>query len=161
MILSLSIWYFIILFVIALALVIVYSCSKDEIKYEFSVALLSPDEKEFLSLLNAYRSTIGIEPLIADRKAGFIAYKHCYKMVNEQRVFHNTEDGRYDDLEGASNFCEIVDGEFSTVLTCWRGFLNSDDHFKIINGKNYNTIGLSIERDKDDKVYCTVIFFRI
>jgi uncharacterized protein YkwD len=128
--------------------------------YNFEEAILKTDEKKFKNLLNHYRISVGLGTVKTDKVAGLIAYKHCIKMVTRQSVFHNKEDFRYDGLKGASNFSEIVNGEFYNVDTCFEGFMDSERHFRIING-NFNTIGLSIERDDDNKVYCTVIFFNI
>jgi len=161
MILTVSIWYFVGLLAIASLFYLIRFRPKASIKYEFDEALLSPDEREFKNLLNGYRQSVGLSYLRTDKKAGFVAYEHCIKMVNEQRVYHNKEDGRYDGLIGGSHFNEIVNGEFYNVLSCFRGFMESEDHFKVINGKEHNTIGLSVERDGDNKVYCTVILFRI
>jgi uncharacterized protein YkwD len=153
-------WISLIVGVIVLLFIIVRYRTK-KVKYEFDEALLSPDEREFKNLLNGYRQSVGLSYLRTDKKAGFVAYEHCIKMVNEQRVYHNKEDGRYDGLIGGSHFNEIVNGEFYNVLSCFRGFMESEDHFKVINGKEHNTVGLSVERDGDNKVYATVIFFRI
>ena len=167
MVLSISIWYFIIIIVLIITFYTLYSRSRSEridiIHYKYQQDILTDRELEFLTLLNDYRIDKKMAKLLPDAFSGNLAYKHNIYQITTNSSSHEGNGSRNKELmsRGALSVGEIVGDGWYSSLGAFRAFLKSEDHYKIINRKNYNVCGIDITSDDSGHYYYTVIFIQI
>lgn len=133
----------------------------DHIKFEFHEASLTPQEKEFLGLLNVFRTNNGVVPLKADTHAGLVAMRHNAEMIFNEKVTHEGIDREDLFTSGAFEVNDIVGGYYTSVSGAFKAFVDSEDHVRIMRGKSFNTCGLDIMKNENGKLFITCIFMRI
>jgi uncharacterized protein YkwD len=122
---------------------------------------LSPAVSEFVELMNAHRTSMGLAPLAWDAGVAAVAQAHSEDMVARSFFSHTNPDGEspFDRLS-AAGITYTAAGEniaygyptASSVLTAWLG---SDGHRRNIENANYTHHGVGLEG-----TYWTHVFIR-
>ena len=111
--------------------------------------------------LNAYRSSLGLEPLEADPFLGEIARGHSDDMLASGVLSHDGFDARADEMigDGALSAGENVafnQGFEDPATTAVDGWIDSPDHHaNIVGDFTHGGVGVAVD---DDIVYLTHLF---
>lgn len=147
------------------------SCSKDDIPVEpesnFSVDLNLANKtdwtmaNEILSMVNAHRSTLNLEPIKLDRRtATAYAVMHTEYMIDNERISHDGYAQRSQALlsEGALRVGENVARGYRSAEDVVNAWLNSQTHRNVIEG-DYTHSGFGVMQDFRGTYYFTHLFY--
>lgn len=159
------------LLVLLLLTTILFSCAKEEDGVYFNEnsevanakVAYSPMETEIVSLVNAYRTSLGLNELNTLNIVSGVADGHTEYMIEVGQVSHDNFAQRAQTLmteAGAKTVGENVAYGYSTAEGVVKGWLNSDGHRKIIENPDYTHFGISMETSSDNRNYFTNIFIK-
>lgn len=121
-----------------------------------SASANSSMESEFLSKINASRSSAGLAPLSMNGSLQSYARSHSAKMADKGEIFHSTSDQlRAAAGSGWTKLGENV-GKGPTVSDLHTAFMNSAGHRKNILG-GYNQVGIGVVVE-GNYIYVTEVF---
>lgn len=159
------------LFALLLLTTILFSCAKEEDGVYFNEnsevanakVAYSPIESEIVSLVNAHRTSLGLNALNTLNIVSGVADGHTDYMIEVGQVSHDNFAQRAQTLmteAGAKTVGENVAYGFSSAEGVVKGWLNSDGHRKIIENPDYTHFGISMETSADNRNYYTNIFIK-
>jgi uncharacterized protein YkwD len=150
---------------------ILFSCAKEEDGVYFNEnsevantkVAYSPIESEIISLVNAHRTSLGLNALNTLNIVSGVADGHTDYMIEVGQVSHDNFAQRAQTLmneAGAKTVGENVAYGYSTAEGVLKGWLNSDGHRKIIENPDYTHFGISMETSTQNRNYFTNIFIK-
>lgn len=159
------------LFALLLLTTILFSCAKEEDGVYFNEnsevinanVVYSPFESEIVSLVNAHRTSLGLNALNTLNIISGVADGHTDYMIEAGAPSHDNFAQRSQTLmseAGAKSVGENVAYGYSTAEGVVKGWLNSDGHRKIIENPDYTHFGISMETSADNRNYFTNIFIK-
>lgn len=118
---------------------------------------------EILKYVNEHRTGMGLKPLRMNGTITAAAEKHTRNMATKKVEFgHAGFNERMEQLskqlKPAYSFAENVSEGAETAKEAVEQWLNSEEHKKNIEGKDYNLTGIGIQKSADGKFYFTQIF---
>lgn len=153
------------------ALVLFTSCSKDEldqndaINYEIDLSIVVKNDvqmsEEILSLVNDYRVSVGLNPLIMDQAyASAYAVDHTDYMISLSQINHHNFHFRSEGLKsrGAVRVGENVAYGYDDAESVVNGWLNSPSHREIIEG-DYTHSGFGVFQNTQGRYFFTQLFY--
>ena len=143
------------LFALLLLTTILFSCAKEEDGVYFNEnsevanakVAYSPIESEIVSLVNAHRTSLGLNALNTLNIVSGVADGHTDYMIEVGQVSHDNFAQRAQTLmteAGAKTVGENVAYGFSSAEGVVKGWLNSEGHRKIIENPDYTHFGISM-----------------
>lgn len=159
------------LFVLFLSIFILFSCAKEDDGVYFNEnsevvnakVVYSPIESEIISLVNAHRTSLGLNALNTLNIVSGVADGHTVYMIGAGIISHDNFAQRAQTLmneAGAKTVGENVAYGYSTAEGVVKGWLNSDGHRKIIENSDYTHFGISMDTSADNRNYFTNIFIK-
>jgi uncharacterized protein YkwD len=159
------------LFALLLLISILFSCAKEEDGIYFNEnsevanakVAYSPMESEIISLVNAHRTSLGLNALSTLNIVSGVADGHTDYMIEVGQISHDNFAQRAQTLmneAGAKTVGENVAYGYSTAEGVVKGWLNSAGHKKIIENPDYTHFGISMETSADNRNYFTNIFIK-
>ncbi len=159
------------LFALLLLTTILFSCAKEDDGVYFNEnsevanakVAYSPMESEIISLVNAHRTSLGLNALSTLNIVSGVADGHTDYMIEVGQVSHDNFAQRAQTLmneAAAKSVGENVAYGYSTAEGVVKGWLNSDGHRKIIENPDYTHFGISMETSADNRNYFTNIFIK-
>lgn len=159
------------LFALLFLTTILFSCAKEEDGVYFNEnsevtnvkVAYSAMESEIVSLVNAHRTSLGLNTLNTLNIVSGVADGHTDYMIEVGQVSHDNFAQRSQTLmneAGAKSVGENVAYGYSTAEGVVKGWLNSDGHRKIIENPDYTHFGISMETGTDNRNYFTNIFIK-
>lgn len=159
------------LFALLLLTTILFSCAKEEDGVYFNEnsevtnakVIYSPIESEIVSLINAHRTSLGLNALNTLNIISGVADGHTYYMIEAGAISHDNFAQRAQTLmseAGAKTVGENVAYGFSTAEGVVKGWINSDGHRKVLENPDYTHFGISMETSADNRNYFTNIFIK-
>lgn len=141
------------------------SCSTSSLEDEL---VLSPEnlssniELEILDLVNAYRSSKGLNTLEFDDIAYDYAAQHTDEMIAEGQISHNNFNVRSSNLaqEAHANYVsENVGKSYTSAAAIVQAWIKSDTHRKVMEGDFLYT-AVSVKADGSGTLYFTQLFYK-
>lgn len=119
----------------------------------------SGSEQDFLSAINATRSSAGLGPLKMDSGLQAHARRHSADMIAADKIYHSS-DGELKSAAGGgwTKLGENV-GRGGSVSSLHKAFLDSASHRANIHG-DYNRVGIGTETAPNGVLYVTVVFMK-
>ncbi len=159
------------LFALLLLTTLLFSCAKEEDGVYFNEnsevtnakVNYTAMESEIVSLVNAHRTSLGLNTLNTLNIVSGVADGHTDYMIEVGQISHDNFAQRAQTLmteAGAKTVGENVAYGFSTAEGVVKGWLNSDGHRKIIENPDYTHFGISMETSADNRNYFTNIFIK-
>ncbi len=135
----------------------------DETQKHLNVGTYTSFESDVLNLINVYRISKKIPPLIRLELVSSISKNHTLYMIKAQELSHDYFNKRY--LELASKVQATLVGEnvavgYATAKGVVNGWIASDGHRAIIETEAFTHFGISIKSDKQGMNYFTNIFIK-
>ncbi|MFK5958446.1 MAG: CAP domain-containing protein [Lutibacter sp.] len=157
--------------VLILFMFVFFSCSKEDDGIYFNETNevvntnvnYSNIEIEILDLVNDYRQSMGLNTLETLNIISGVADGHTNYMVETGQVSHDNFSQRAEILinnAGAKTVGENVAYGFNTAQGVLNGWLNSEEHKKIIENPSYTHFGISTESNNEGRKYFTQIFIK-
>jgi len=152
---------------------ILFSCSSEDdgIFFEESNETVNTDnvsysvmETEILNLVNEHRNSIGLSSLNTLNIISGVADGHTNYMIKVGTVNHDNFPQRSQTLmdnANAKSVGENVAYGFNSAQGVVNGWLNSEEHKKIIENPNYTHFGISTDSNSTNRNYFTQIFIKI
>ncbi len=118
---------------------------------------------DILKYVNEHRKSMSLKPLRMNGLITAAAEKHTRNMATKKVEFgHDGFNERMEQLskqlKPAYSFAENVSEGPETAKEAVEQWLNSEEHKKNIEGKDYNLTGIGIQKSADGKLYFTEIF---
>ncbi len=159
------------LFALLLLTTLLFSCAKEEDGVYFNEnsevtnakVSYTAMESEIISLVNAHRTSLGLNTLNTLNLVSGVADGHTDYMIEVGQISHDNFAQRAETLmteAGAKTVGENVAYGFNTAEGVVKGWLNSDGHRKIIENPDYTHFGISMETSIDNRNYFTNIFIK-
>ena len=151
---------------------ILFSCSSEDdgIFFEESNETVNTDnvsysvmETEILNLVNEHRNSIGLSSLNTLNIISGVADGHTNYMIKVGTVNHDNFQQRSQTLmdnANAKSVGENVAYGFNSAQGVVNGWLNSEEHKKIIENPNYTHFGISTDSNSTNRNYFTQIFIK-
>lgn len=148
---------------------LLFSCAKEDdpvdyIKNGENVQVTyAPIESEVLNLINAHRIGLGLKALQTLNIVSNVAGSHTTYMIQVGQVNHDNFDKRVQTLmneASAITVGENVAYGYRTADHVVQGWLNSDEHRKIIEKSDFTHFGISMKTSADNINYFTTIFIK-
>jgi len=150
---------------------VLFSCAKEDdgIYFNESTETINTNvtytsiETEILDLVNNYRQSIGLTNLTPLNIISGVADGHTDYMVKTGMVSHDNFNVRSQTLidnAGAKSVGENVAYGFNSAQGVVNGWLNSEEHKKIIENSSYTHFGISTESNSEGRNYFTQIFIK-
>lgn len=151
--------------IIVLSLIVLSSCSKEEIE-ELQIMRMQSNiqfiEEEIMSLVNEYRAEEGLSQLEFDQSAYEYAEEHNNYMISEGRISHDDFNRRSSDLAlatGSGFVAENVGRNFITAKALVEAWKKSPTHQKNMLG-DFTHAAVSAAPDKNGNLYFTNLFYK-
>jgi len=141
------------IFLIAVSACLIYShrnkrVEKDSVIFDpEEYLLLSAEELELLNLINEFRISIGIKPLIAEKLACEVCENEI--TLNKFRGHKGIEERAKQ--SNAKDYSEICTFGYTTPISIFNAYCGSKGHRETIEQGKYTHIGISI---KNKTNYC-------
>ncbi|WP_108424783.1 CAP domain-containing protein [Flagellimonas amoyensis] len=141
------------------------SCSTSSLEDEL---VLSPEnlssniELEILDLVNAYRSSKGLNTLEFDDIAYDYAEQHTEEMISAGHISHDNFNIRSSNLaqEARANYVsENVGKSYTSAAAIVQAWIKSDTHRKVMEGDFLYT-AVSVKADGSGTLYFTQLFYK-
>lgn len=156
---------------LALLIPILFSCSKEDdgIYFDQTNEILSKSvsysdiESDILNLVNTHRKKLGLSNLSALSIISNVADGHTNYMIEKGEVNHDNFGKRSQTLienTDAKSVGENVAYGFNSAQGVVNGWLNSDEHRKIIENESYTHFGISTDSNSNGRKYFTQIFIK-
>jgi len=151
---------------------VIFSCSPEEDGVYFndtvevvniSNVAYSSIESQILDLVNAHRSSIGLNTLTRLDIISGVADGHTNYMIEIGEVNHDNFSQRSQNLmdnAGAKSVGENVAYGFNSAEGVVNGWLNSPTHKAIIESPDYTHFGISTDANQEQRNYFTQIFIK-
>ena len=151
---------------------ILFSCSNDENDFYINEINKQVDTKnvihtrnelEIVDLVNQFRKSINIPELQTLKIISGVADNHTRYMVESGQVSHDNFENRVQylmDNASAKSVGENVAFGYNSTQSVFNGWLNSEEHRKVIENPIYTHVGISIEINSDGRNYFTQIFIK-
>lgn len=151
---------------------VLFSCSKEDDGIYFNEntevinttnVTYSAIETEILNLVNEHRTNMGLTSLISLNIISGVADGHTSYMIEVNQVNHDNFAQRSQTLineANAKSIGENVAYGFTTAQGVLNGWLNSEEHRKIIENPDYTHFGISTDSNNENKNYFTQIFIK-
>ena len=151
---------------------VLFSCSPEEDGVYFndtvevvntSNVTYSSIESQILDLINAHRSSIGLNTLTKLDIISGVADGHTNYMIDKGEVNHDNFSQRSQNLmdnTGAKSVGENVAYGFNSAQGVVNGWLNSPEHKAIIENSTYTHFGISTDANQEQRNYFTQIFIK-
>lgn len=158
------------LFVLTISLTSLTSCSSDSESNSSNGSSIETEksythsnlELELLDEVNAYRVSIGLNPLQIIEHISFKSSEHNDYMLATQTVTHEGFDDRKSNLQsvlGAFRVGENVAFAYATAQSTVNAWVNSPSHKANLEG-DYTHFGASIKMDEQGRKYYTNMFIK-
>lgn len=159
------------LFALLLLTTILFSCSKEEDDVYFNEnsdvlntkVAYSAMESEIVSLVNAHRTSLGLNALNTLNIVSGVAEGHTHYMIEAGAPSHDNFPERAQILmneAGAKMVGENIGYGYSTAKGVVNAWIESDSHRKILENPDYTHFGISMETSTDNINYFTNIFIK-
>ncbi len=150
---------------------ILLSCTKEDSNVYSSENLklidikisYSPLELEIANLIQVHRDSLGLSPLGILNTVSGVAKGHTTYMIEAGRISHDNFEQRVFTLInyiGAKSVGENVAYGYITAEAAVNGWLNNEEHRKIIENPNFTHFGISTGVNSENKNYFTQIFVK-
>ncbi len=151
---------------------VLFSCSKEDDGIYFNEntevinttnVTYSAIETEILNLVNEHRTNMGLTSLISLNIISGVADGHTNYMIEVNQVNHDNFAQRSQALineANAKSVGENVAYGFTTAQGVLNGWLNSEEHRKIIENPDYTHFGISTDSNSENRNYFTQIFIK-
>jgi uncharacterized protein YkwD len=151
---------------------VLFSCSAEEdgVYFNDTVEVVNTSdisyssiESEILDLVNAHRSSIGLDTLSRMDIISGVADGHTNYMIEVGEVNHDNFSQRSQNLmdnAGAVSVGENVAYGFNTAQGVLNAWLNSPEHKAIIENPEYTHFGISTNANQENRNYFTQIFIK-
>lgn len=150
---------------------ILFSCTKEDsndytsenIKIVDIKVSYSPLELEIANLIQAHRESLGLASLDVLNIVSGVAEGHTTYMIEAGRISHDNFEQRVLALinyVGAKSVGENVAYGYSTAEAAVNGWLNNEEHRKIIENPDFTHFGISTGVNSENKNYFTQIFIK-
>jgi len=127
-------------------------------------ANLSTLEGEVFTLINTYRVSLGLQPLISNAfTSTVICEPHVEYCIKLGYASHKNFPQRYNKIKDnipAARISEIISSGFHNPDSVVNGFKNSHDHNKSLVG-DYTHMGISVKSDRNGKLYTCIINLKV
>ncbi|MEZ0184736.1 CAP domain-containing protein [Flavobacterium oncorhynchi] len=123
----------------------------------------NPEELETMTLINTYRTSIGLKTLLQNKHISYKAEEHNNYMIYKNVPSHDDFDKRFDNIikvVKAIKVGENIAYNYNSPKGALDAWLLSPEHKKIIQG-DYTHFGISIRQSATNKKYYTNIFVKI
>ena len=155
------------LFVLTIGLSSLISCSSDSESVNEPIETAksythSAIELELLDEVNAYRVSVGLNPLQIIEHISYKSAEHNAYMLANQTVTHAGFDERKSNLQsvlGAYRVGENVAFAYATAQSTVNAWVNSPSHKANLEG-DYTHFGASIKMDEQGRKYYTNMFIK-
>lgn len=116
---------------------------------------------EVMDVVNEYRATLDLPPLLWHPDSEVFAVNHCYYMVQQSEASHDNFLERAEALQdrGASLVSENIAFGFLDAESVLQGWLGSPPHKEAIEG-NFTHSGIGIVYDENNHPYYTQLFIK-
>ncbi|PKP14339.1 MAG: CAP domain-containing protein [Bacteroidetes bacterium HGW-Bacteroidetes-3] len=159
------------LFVLLLLTTILFSCAKEDNGVYFNEnsevvnakVVYSTIESEIISLVNAHRTSLGLNALSTLNLVSGVADGHTNYMIEAGAISHDNFPERAQILmeqAGAKTVGENVGFGYSTAEGVVKAWIASDGHRKIMENPEYTHFGISTESNAENRNYFTNIFIK-
>lgn len=159
------------LFVLFLLTTILFSCAKKEdgVYFNANTEVINAKvsytamESEIISLVNARRTSLGLNALSTLNIVSGVADGHTEYMIEVGVISHDNFAQRAQTLmneAGAKTVGENVAYGYSSAEGVVNGWLNSEGHRKIIENPDYTHFGISTDSNSENRNYFTNIFIK-
>lgn len=152
---------------------LLFSCSKEDDGVYFnqsseiittnSVTSYTTIESEILQLVNEHRKNMNLSELTTLNIVSSVAKGHTEYMVETGAVNHDNFSQRAQTLmdnANAKSVGENVAYGFNSAQGVLNGWLNSEEHRKILENPEYTHFGISTESNSEGRNYFTQIFIK-
>ncbi|TRZ42879.1 CAP domain-containing protein [Robertkochia solimangrovi] len=154
--------------ILFLSILTLISCTTEDISENMPTKDSDGDvvaslQSDIVSLLNAHREEVGLEPLKVLDVAYLKAEEHTNYMISVGKVNHDfffQREAYLVDNAGAAEVAENVAYAYSTAEGVVNAWLKSESHRINIEG-DYTHMTVCAMKNKDGKVYYTNIFVKI
>lgn len=157
------------LFLITVFITTFTSCTKEDTGVYFNEintltevkTTYSSLEFEILEIINDYRVSMNLSPLKKLNIISSVAFSHTDYMVKSGEVNHYNFGERQQLLitnANAKSVGENVAYGFNTAQGVVNAWLNSDEHRALIENSAYNNVGISTEKNSENRNYFTLMF---
>jgi len=162
------------LFALLFLSTILFSCAKEEDGVYFNNAntntelvnakvVYSSMESEIISLVNAHRTSLGLNTLNTLNLVSGVADGHTEYMIEAGIISHDNFSERAQVLmseAGAKTVGENVGYGYSTAEGVVKAWIASDSHRKIMENPDYTHFGISTGSNAENRNYFTNIFIK-
>jgi uncharacterized protein YkwD len=159
------------LFALLLLTFLVFSCAKEDDGVYFNEnsevtnakVSYTAVESEIISLVNAHRTSLGLNTLSTLDLISGVADGHTEYMIEAGVISHDNFAERAQILmeqAGAKAVGENVGYGYCTAEGVVNAWIASDDHRKIMENPDYTHFGISTDSDNESKNYFTNIFIK-
>ena len=117
-------------------------------------------EEELLYEINEYRLSLNLNFVYPEELSRNVAEIHVKNMITLDKVSHDDFNDRVIVLltNGAHSVGENVGYGFTTARGFLNGYINSEPHKKILEGRNYTHIGVRALKDSNNRYYNALLF---
>lgn len=159
------------LFALLLLTTLLFSCAKEDDGVYFNEnsevvnakVVYSSIETEIVNLVNAHRTSLGLNALSTLNLVSGVADGHTNYMIEVGTISHDNFSERAQILmnqAGAKTVGENVGFGYSTAEGVVKAWIASDGHRKIMENPEYTHFGISTESNAENKNYFTNIFIK-
>lgn len=157
------------LFLITAFILTFTSCTKEDTGVYFNEMNTIPEVKtsyseiefEILETINNYRVSINLLPLERLNIISSVAFSHTDYMVKSGEVNHYNFGERQQLLvsnANAKSVGENVAYGYNSAQGVVNAWLNSDEHRALIENSAYTNVGISTEKNSENRNYFTLMF---
>lgn len=151
---------------------VLFSCAKEDdgIYFNDTAEVINTEnvsysviENEILTLINSYRQDKGLSTLVTLNVVSSVADGHTNYMIETGEVSHANFSERAQILmnnAAAKSVGENVAYGFNSAEGAVNGWLNSEEHRKIIESPDYTHFGISTDSDSEGRNYFTHIYIK-
>jgi uncharacterized protein YkwD len=135
----------------------------EEIEYPIYNVSYSELEEEMLKEVNLYRKSLDLPPVVLNGTLSYKAEEHVLYCISQGKISHDNASYRLSWLKNnlpVSRLSEIVAYGYRSPSSVLGGFKRSPDHNSTLIG-DYTHVGVSVKKDKNTKMYVTLIFGKI
>ncbi len=159
------------LFALLFLTTILFSCAKEEDGVYFNAntevtnvkVSYTTMESDIISLVNAHRTSMGLNALSTLNLISGVADGHTEYMIEAGVISHDNFPERAQTLmeqAGAKTVGENVGYGYSTAEGVVNAWIASDGHRKIMENPDYTHFGISTDSNTENRNYFTNIFIK-
>lgn len=121
-----------------------------------------PTEIELANLINNYRTSIGLNPLVLENFVSKISAVHNVYMIDKNSISHDLFQERFKEIVtnlGAKKVAENVAFNFNSSQSALNAWINSPEHKANLEG-DFTHFGISIKTNASGTKFYTNIFYK-